>query len=76
MTECSKADMKARKEWRGLMIPAIGAAVILSSAFVNGVRIFQKHGWPNDAFKTTDYLLMTLPVFILITALYEEVNGG
>ena len=75
MAESSKADMKARKQWRGLMIPTIGAAVILSSAFINGLRIYQKHGWPNDAFKTTDYFLMTIPLFILITALSEEVNG-
>lgn len=75
MSDCSPADMKARKEWRGLVVPTIGAAAILSSAFVSGLRIYQKHGWPHNAFKTTDYLLMILPLFILGFALNEEVNG-
>jgi len=75
MSKHSKPEERARKEWRRLMIPSIGAAVILSSAFVNGYRIYNKNGWPKNAFGISDYFLMSMPLFVLATALYDEVNG-
>lgn len=75
MSDNTEAEKKARMEWRKLMIPSIGAAVILSSTFVNGYKIYQKNGWPNNAFGISDYFLMTIPLFILATALYDGVNG-
>ena len=75
MSECSEAEMKARKAWRDLLIPAVGSAAFFASMVVNVLKTNSKYGWPKKAFKPTDYVLMSIPFVILALAIGEEVNG-
>jgi len=75
MSDASNKEIKGRKEWRGLLIPAVGSAAFFSSMLVNVLKTHRKHGWPKNAFGTTDYILMAIPFAIIALALHEEVNN-
>jgi len=75
MSDVSHKEIKGRKEWRLLLIPAVGSAAFFSSMLVNIIKTHRKHGWPQNAFGTTDYVLMAIPFAIIALALYEEVNN-
>lgn len=75
MTVCSAEDIKARKAWRGLLVPAVGSAAFFAATLINVINLHKNHGWPKDAFKKTDYVLMAIPFIIIALAIGEEVNG-
>jgi len=74
MVECSKEEMEGRKAWRALLVPAVGSAAFFSSMMVNMITTHNKYGWPHKAFKSTDYLLMTIPFVVIGLAIGEVVN--
>ena len=75
MSDASTKEMKGRKEWRTLLIPAVGSAAFFSSMLVNVIKTHRSHGWPKNAFSISDYLLMGIPFIIIGLALHEEVNN-
>ena len=75
MGECSAKEMKARKAWRSILVPAVGSAAFFAATLINVLNIHKNYGWPKNAFKKTDYVLMAIPFIIVALAIGEEING-
>ncbi len=73
--EPTEAEKKNRKAWRDLLVTSVGSAAFLAAAMSNMIKTHKKHGWPKNAFKNTDYILMTVPFLVIALSLHEEVNG-
>ncbi len=73
--EPTEVEKTNRKTWRALLVTSVGSAAFLAAAMSNIIKTHQKHGWPKNAFKNTDYVLMTVPFLVLALSLHEEVNG-
>ena len=68
-------EKKGRKAWRDLLITTVGSGAFFAAALGNVIKTYRKHGWPENAFKTSDYILMTIPFIVVGIALHEEMNG-
>ena len=73
--EPTEVEKTNRKAWRALLVTSVGSAAFLAAAMSNIIKTHQKHGWPKNAFKKTDYIMMTVPFDVLALSLHEEVNG-
>lgn len=73
--EPTEAEKTNRKAWRDLLVTSVGSAAFLAAAMSNIIKTHDKHGWPKNAFKTTDYVLMTVPFLVMALSLHEVVNG-
>jgi len=71
----SKKDNKDRDAWRKLLIPAVGSGAFFASMLVSIINTYHTHGFPKNAFRITDYLLMSIPIVVMMVALSEEING-
>ena len=71
----SKKDNEGRTAWRKLLIPAVGSGAFFASMLVSIINTYHIHGFPKNAFKPTDYLLMSIPIVVITVALSEELNG-
>jgi hypothetical protein len=76
MAEASAQEEASRNAWRGLLVPLVGSAAILSSSLAGVIKNYQKHGWPKNAFKTSDYFLLSLPFLIIPLTIHETVKNG
>jgi hypothetical protein len=65
-------QVAARQAWRGLLVPAVGSAAFFASAVVGFIRTYRKYGFPHDAFKTFDYVLMGIPFAIVGMAFFYQ----
>ena len=65
-----------RKAWRSLLIPVVGSAAFFASSVVNILKTYKRYGFPEKAFNTSDYLLLTMPFVIFFLALHEEIENG
>lgn len=74
--EASAEENTSRNAWRAMLVPAVGSAAFFAAALVNVIRTHKEHGWPMNAFKRSDYLLMTIPFMIVGLALTEEIQNG
>ena len=74
-TNITAKEEQARLAWRGILIPAVGSAAFFSSMLTNIFKIQIKHGFPKNAFRHTDYLLMAIPFIIVPLALLDGING-
>ena len=61
--------------WVSLVGVAVGSAAFFASMLVSIINTYSKHGWPKNAFKTSDYLLMSIPGIVIVSALNEEIYG-
>ncbi len=76
MEEATEKEKSSRNAWRAILIPAVGSAAFFSSMVVNIMKTHKQHSWPQKAFKSSDYLLMSIPFLIIAFAIHEEsVNG-
>jgi hypothetical protein len=71
----SKKDNEGRNAWRKLLIPAVGSGAFFASMLVSIINTYHIHGFPKNAFRLTDYLLMSIPIVVIAVALSEEING-
>jgi hypothetical protein len=71
----NKKENDDRIAWRKLLVPAVGSAAFFASMLVSIINTYSKHGWPKNAFKTSDYLLMSIPAIVIISAINEEIYG-
>ena len=71
----SKKDTIGRDAWRRLLIPAVGSGAFFASMLVSVINTYHSHGFPKNAFRLTDYLLMSIPAIVIVIALSEELNG-
>jgi len=76
MTEATPQEEVGRTAWRGLLVPLVGSAAFFSSSLAGVIKTYQKYGWPKNAFKTSDYFLLSLPFFIIPLAIHETVKNG
>ncbi len=74
--EPTEAEKTNRKAWRNLLVTSVGSAAFLAAAMSNIIKTHKQHGWPKNAFKNTDYILMTVPFLVLALSLHEEVKNG
>ncbi len=74
-TTISATDEQARLAWRGMLIPAVGSAAFFASMLTNIFKTHKRHGFPKNAFRHTDYLLMAIPFIIVPLALLDGING-
>ena len=70
------AEDKARNAWRAMLVPAVGSIAFFATLVVNVIRNYKKHGWPSNAFKKSDYILMAIPFAVIGLAVFEEVENG
>ncbi|MBT7376616.1 MAG: hypothetical protein HN820_00510 [Candidatus Marinimicrobia bacterium] len=70
-----KKENEGRLAWRKLLVPVVGSAAFFASMLVSIIGTYNTHGWPKNAFKPSDYLLMSIPLIVIISAVTEEVNG-
>jgi hypothetical protein len=70
-----KKETEGRIAWRKLLVPAVGSAAFFASMVVSLIGTYNTHGWPKNAFKTSDYILMSIPLIVIVSAVTEEVNG-
>jgi len=73
--DVSKEENDGRAAWRKLLVPAVGSAAFFASMLVSIINTYHIHGFPKNAFKPTDYLLMSIPAVVIIVALTDELNG-
>jgi hypothetical protein len=57
--------LAARHAWRSLLVPAVGSSAFFASTVVGFIRTYRKYGFPQDAFKSFDYALMSIPFAII-----------
>jgi hypothetical protein len=67
----AEANQQARDAWRGWVIPAVGSAAFFSSMLMNGIKNYQRYGFPAHLFNKMDWLLLSLPIIVVIAALSD-----
>lgn len=65
-----------RKAWRSLLIPVVGSAAFFASSVVNILKTYKRYGFPQKAFNSSDYVLLSMPFIIFFLALNEEIENG
>ena len=71
----NKLENDDRIAWRKLLVPTVGSAAFFASMLVSIINTYANHGWPKNAFKTSDYLLMSIPIIVIVSAVNEEIYG-
>ena len=72
----AKKENEDRIAWRKLLVPTVGSAAFFATMLVNIINTYNKHGWPKNAFRKSDYLLMSIPIIVIFSAVEEEINGN
>ena len=72
--EPTEVEKTNRKAWRALLVTSVGSAAFLAAAMSNIIKTHQKHGWPKNAFKKTDYVLMTVPKKISVPHIEKSIS--
>lgn len=65
------ANEQARDAWRGWVIPAVGSAAFFSSMLMNGIRNYERYGFPTHVFTFSDKVLFALPILVVVAALAD-----
>jgi len=68
-------EEQARLVWRSMLIPAVGSAAFFASMLTNIFKTYGKYGFPKNAFRHSDYILMAIPFIIVPLALIDCING-
>tara|TARA_Y100000310_G_scaffold336414_2_gene420877 strand:+ start:705 stop:962 length:258 start_codon:yes stop_codon:yes gene_type:complete len=68
-------EEQARLAWRGMLIPAVGSAAFFASMLTNIFKTHERYGFPKNAFRHSDYILMAIPFIIVPLALLDGLNG-
>ena len=76
MSDASPQEEQGRTAWRGLLVPLVGSAAFFSSSLAGVIKTYQRYGWPKNAFKLSDYFLLSLPFLIIPLAIHETVKNG
>ena len=76
MGNYSAEEKAGRDAWRSMLVPAVGSIAFFATLVVNVIRNYKKHGWPSNAFKRSDYILMAIPFAVIGLAVFEEVENG
>lgn len=67
----AEANEQARDAWRGWVIPAVGSAAFFSSMLMNGIRNYERYGFPTHVFTFSDKVLFALPILVVVAALAD-----